>query len=269
MGLYVPLDVEYASDDRIMEAGAMPELLYIRALCWCKKNPKTDGAFSWAQLSTFAHGIKSARTHAETLIETGLFEATDKGARVSSWLKRNKSGEDIMAAQAMASVLGQQGNHERWHTGPEGKPSPKCPLCLASHKSGAPIAPRSAPPIGVASPKEKEEEKPKEEPKGKEEEEGTPVVSADMSKSEATPAPDDDMGSIIDQIITRCAHRRTEAHRPDNPTAYKTSIEADMNRTERDAIATMLRERPFLRTQPEKAATRYELARRDAQRAGA
>lgn len=96
----------------------------------------------------------------------------------------------------------------------------------------------------------------------------TPVAAAALP--EALPKrDDDDMGGIIDQIITRCAHRRTEQHRPDNPAAYKASIEADMNRTERDAIATMLRDRPFLRTQPEKAATRYELGRRDAARAGA
>ena len=112
-GLHVQLDVEYASDDRMVEAGLLSELLYIRALCWCKKNPKTNGSFTWAQLAVFAHGFKSPRACAAKLVETGAWEATPKGCRVAAWLKRNKSGEDIAAAQDMASVLGGQGNHER------------------------------------------------------------------------------------------------------------------------------------------------------------
>jgi hypothetical protein len=97
----------------------------------------------------------------------------------------------------------------------------------------------------------------------------TPVASVVLPE-QPEPTLDDDMdSSIVNAIIKRCAARRTQEHRPANPVAYQVTVEADMQRTERDAIRALLAERPFLKTQPEKAATRYELARRDAQRAGA
>ena len=36
-GLFVPLDVEYDSDDKMIEAGPMAELLYVRGMAFAKR----------------------------------------------------------------------------------------------------------------------------------------------------------------------------------------------------------------------------------------
>jgi|JI10StandDraft_1071094.scaffolds.fasta_scaffold927330_1 hypothetical protein len=270
MGLHVQLDVEYASDERIVEAGPMAELLYVRALCWCKKNPKTNGAFTWSQLAVFAHAIPQARKHAARLVEVGAWEATDRGAQVAAWLKRNKSGEDIASAADMASMLGIQGNHERWHVGKEGKPSNKCPLCLATFKaSGTPIGSMSGNPIGSSSPKEEvkeeEESQVEEEVEVKPKEEvGHHLAARQLESVPPLPADDDELRmakkitEIIDAII---GQRATETgRRISDPIAYLRSGRAKFARDERLSFDMMLVARPhFLDddVKPETAAAFY------------
>lgn len=189
MGLHVQLDVEYASDEKMVDAGPLAELLYIRALCFAKKNPKNDGEFSATQLSLFAHGIPGARKCAEKLTTLGAWEVTPKGWRIAVWLRRNKSGADIATAQEMASALGVKGNHERWHVGPEGKPSAKCALCVAAYRlSGTPIGSGSGHPIGSASPKEEVEEQEKTETEEEPAAAGESVGSGDEADDVAAAA---------------------------------------------------------------------------------
>lgn len=154
-GLFVKLDVEYASDDKMIEAGPMAELLYVRGLTHCKKNPDKDGFISDAQLAGIALRIPAATKVAQRLVEVGAWTKFEKGWVVTAWLKRNRSGSDIKAQTDMASALGQQGNHERWHVGPEGKPSPKCQLCIGLHHQ-TPSGRGSGTPIGGSSPEEEE-----------------------------------------------------------------------------------------------------------------
>lgn len=242
MGLHVQLDVEYASDERIVEAGPMAELLYVRALCWCKKNPKTNGAFTWSQLAVFAHAIPQARKHAARLVEVGAWEDTGKGAQVAAWLKRNKSGEDIASAADMASMLGIQGNHERWHVGKDGKPSNKCPLCLAAFRaSGDPIGSRSGTPIGSVSPKEEEQEEvePEEEPQPEtqEEEEEEPAAaraSIGSSKQNRT-----EIAAAALEILIQ--HKVTGAH---SPGGLRAKLERELPKEWGDKIAQYLRTKP-------------------------
>ena len=62
MSVYVPLDVEYASDDKIIEAGPMAELVYVRGLAFCKRT-LNDGEITRAQLAVVAVGISSPLRH--------------------------------------------------------------------------------------------------------------------------------------------------------------------------------------------------------------
>ena len=181
-GLFVKLDVEYASDDKMVEAGPMAELLFVRGLCFCKRNAATDGEISSAQLALVAVGIPNPKKHAARLVEVAAWSKTERGWRVAAWLKRNRSNADIQAQLEMASALGIQGNHDRWHTGAEGKISAKCPICLSQHRGkpdrvaiGVPDEVDRRNPIGGSSPEEEEEEetevKPEEETEPEAEEE--------------------------------------------------------------------------------------------------
>ena len=254
MALYAQFDVAMPRDRRMIKLGLLGRGLYVEVVFYCREN-LTDGRIDPLELAYVAPDVSIAtkKRLLNRMVELGSMEHDGDGWRIPfdvwcRWNPTKQQVEDKRAAEAQRKA-----NFRKSVRGP----SEDVPT--GQTRTGA----DRASPVPDLSHRARNTPEPEPEP------EPSSVVSADMSKSEATPGPDDDMGGIIDQIITRCAHRRTEQHRPDNPAAYKTSIEADMNRTERDAIATMLRERPFLRTQPEKAATRYELGRRDAARAGA
>lgn len=93
-GAYAPLSAHYADDDRIMAAGEEAELLYLRALAYCARTPKTEGHLTFAQVR-FRLGLDGAEERAEKCAEVGLLERTDSGYRIASWLKWNLSAEEV------------------------------------------------------------------------------------------------------------------------------------------------------------------------------
>lgn len=155
-GLYVPLDVEYDSDDKLILAGPMAELLYIRGLVFAKRT-MSNGDITRSQLIVIGRGIPSAKKHAEKLAEVGAWRATATGWHIAAWLKRNKSVEAIGTERDAKKAASIKANHERWHVGDNTKPSATCPLC---HPTPDPLAdPKSDP-------------KPKPEPEGEPKPEG-------------------------------------------------------------------------------------------------
>lgn len=233
--LFVPLDVEYAADDKLAEAGPLAELLYIRALCFAKRNVKSDGEFSATQLAHFAVGIPLPKKHADALVGTGAWEATPKGWRIAGWLKHNKSGDEIATQQAIASELGIKGNHERWHIGPDGKPNAKCKLCQAEFKaSRTPIGVRSGDPIGVASPETETEEETKKETETEPQQGGSGRVD-DPPQRPLNPA------AAAISILIEHDIAIGKALRPEN---YRRAMPEKYREQYRDDIAYYLKRRP-------------------------
>lgn len=127
VGLHVQLDVEYASDDKLIEAGPLAELLYVRGLCFAKRTLR-DGVISHGQLTAVGIGIPSVTKHARRLVEVGAWTATPTGYRITNWLKRNKSAAQVKAEASRKSKDSIAKNHKRWHVD-ENKSNPTCPLC--------------------------------------------------------------------------------------------------------------------------------------------
>jgi hypothetical protein len=127
-GLYVPLDVEYASDDKIMRVGPLAELLYVRGLAFCKRT-MSDGVISREQLTIVARGIGKPNWQAAQLVQEGLWNATGTGWEVVGWHRRNKSKQAIESDKEARRNASQKANHDRWHSSDQGKPSLSCPLC--------------------------------------------------------------------------------------------------------------------------------------------
>lgn len=228
-GLYVKIDVEYASDEKMIAAGPLGELLYIRSLAFCKKNPTTDGRISTHQLATVGIGIPNLKKHAARLTEVGAWNVTKTGWVISAWLKRNRSSADIQAQLKMAADLGEQGNHKRWHTGPDGKPSPKCAICVANHR-----VPPSGNPIGGSSPKEEEEEETKEETETEEKPKTEPKENSSSSALNSTEPVDnpeaEEDGFVVRLAMDIVADKITAARRPDDAFAYRRRIADDEER---------------------------------------
>jgi hypothetical protein len=124
-GLFVPLHVGYAEDHKIIDAGPMGELLYVRSLAFVKR-ARTDGWIAANQLATIAARIPNFRRHADHLVDLGLWERNGNGWYVRSWLRYNPTAADLHKTKSAAGSLG---NHNRWHLGFDGEPNPECDHC--------------------------------------------------------------------------------------------------------------------------------------------
>jgi hypothetical protein len=127
-GLWVPLDVNYAEDDKLVEAGVMAELLYVRGLAFVKR-AQTDGYIRTGQLGSIATRIPNPKRQVDRLLDVGAWESTDTGWFVTAWLKRNPAVAEYHAAKSEAGALGA---HRRWHLPPTGSPSSDCKFCMAN-----------------------------------------------------------------------------------------------------------------------------------------
>lgn len=104
--LHVQLDVNYADDPKIIDAGEKAELLYVRCLAFCKKNWEADGFITDGQLSRAGAGLTGIPGRAKRLCAVGLLERAEddllgggQGYRVVAWLKRNPSANEIRASR--------------------------------------------------------------------------------------------------------------------------------------------------------------------------
>jgi hypothetical protein len=137
--LYVPLDVNYADDEKIILAGERAELLYLRALCLAKRI-LSDGVVADAHLPRF--GLAGVGARARKLVDVGLWERVEGGYRIVAWARHNKSAAEVEAGQQEKSHGGLLGAHNRWH---RDEPSPDCPLCHPSPNGSGNAYPMGAP----------------------------------------------------------------------------------------------------------------------------
>lgn len=127
MALFVPLDVDYQSDPKIMRAGALAEILFIRSMALAKRLME-DGRIDEVHLPALCLGIPGrSATHVAALIREGLWTEVADGWVITSWAKRNKSRAEIAHTAEMKRQASVKANHERWHV--DGRASATCPLC--------------------------------------------------------------------------------------------------------------------------------------------
>ncbi len=99
-GSYAPLSAHYYKDDAIDEAGESAELLYVRGLAFCA-DVLSDGFISDRQLVRFVGvGMFDAPDRATRLVEVGLWERSEGGYWVRSWLGWNRSRAEITDSMA-------------------------------------------------------------------------------------------------------------------------------------------------------------------------
>jgi hypothetical protein len=125
-GLYVPLKVGYADDAKIIAAGPMAELLYVRSLAFIKRTEGSDGRIAANQLPAISLRIAGASRLARRLVDVGLWERNGDGWYITAWLRHNPATAELQKAKSDAGTLG---NHSRWHLGPTGVPKVECVHC--------------------------------------------------------------------------------------------------------------------------------------------
>lgn len=90
--LHVQLDVDYADNAKMIEAGEMAELLYVRALCLAKKL-LTDGLIADVHLPRMC--LPNVEERATALVRVGLWRRVPGGYRIVGWLERNPTAKQV------------------------------------------------------------------------------------------------------------------------------------------------------------------------------
>lgn len=100
LGPYAPLSATYAQDDAIIRAGEAAELLFVRGMAWCGQ-AHSDGFMTEAQVLTYVGaGLAKVADRIAQLVEVGLWLIEEGGYRIRSWLRWNRSEDEIEAARA-------------------------------------------------------------------------------------------------------------------------------------------------------------------------
>ena len=133
---FVPLHIHYRRDRAIRRAGAMAELLYLRALAHSRA-ADSDGRIEDYDLDIIGQGIDNPEQAAERLVAESLWVVDGDGWVIRSWEKWNPG-------TASDAASGSYGNHVRWHE-KRGEVSPECPHCPSDPDSSPRIAPDSPP----------------------------------------------------------------------------------------------------------------------------
>lgn len=93
-GAYVPLAAQYYMDDAILEAGPDAELLFVRMLSFLAAVP-SDGFITDRQLTIVGAGLRAPVRRLDSLLNVGLIEQVSGGFLVRSWLKWNRSADEV------------------------------------------------------------------------------------------------------------------------------------------------------------------------------
>ena len=101
--LHVRLDVDYPDNPKIIAAGPMAEVLFVRCLCLAKKM-LTHGVIEPVQLSRT--GLPNVEKLAKKLVEVGLWKPVKKGYKIVGWLDRNPSVKEIRDLSKTKSLAG-------------------------------------------------------------------------------------------------------------------------------------------------------------------
>lgn len=145
--IYAQVSVEFGDDPRVVAAGALGELAYLRCLLQSRRL-LTDGVIDRHLLDRWLHGIGGKRKRRRIMARlerVGLLDPHPAGWCIPPrvWVKWAPERKDVDALRAERSAAAVRGNHERWHSGATGRPSAACPLCREERtgaKAGESIA---------------------------------------------------------------------------------------------------------------------------------
>ena len=212
--LFVPLDVEFATDPKIIAAGPLASYLYVCGLAYAKRSGQ-DGFIHTAQVQFLAPGCSRTTALTQRLVETGLWTATDGGWMITAWARHNLSGDQLAERKEMQRAKAIAGNHQRHHVAKK-VVEPDCELCQAS-----PHGDRSSSPQGDGMVPRNREGRGIE--KGEEEEEAA-AAADDPTTHIGTSLNDYPAAAAALELFID--HRQSQVQ-PENTTGFRRSVRVD------------------------------------------
>lgn len=218
---YVPLDVNYQMDDKLMCAGPLAECIYVRALAYSKR-ATTEGRIRQAHLRVLGAGIRHAEKHVAALVEVGLWDPTEDGWYIVGWLNHNLSNDALTEEKARKRALSIAGNHKRHHVA-RGIKDDDCELCSppVREQEHLPQSSRTGtrtPPITVAREDEQNRTEDEDEQKRKESSSSESDLQPPANKPEA------EEEDLISKALTIVAEKVTKLNNASDPFRYRQSI---------------------------------------------
>ncbi|HZQ33702.1 MAG TPA: hypothetical protein VFB19_18470 [Mycobacterium sp.] len=95
LGAYAKLSATYYRDDAVLRAGEAAELLFARGLAFCAESPGNGYITDMQVTHVIGVGLKKLDARVETLVREELWTRVDGGYLVRSWLKWNRSAEQM------------------------------------------------------------------------------------------------------------------------------------------------------------------------------
>lgn len=105
---WLRMDDRVRTHPKIVKAGPLAGWLWFCGVCYCREH-LTDGVIQDGMIPTLAPGLTSAKKHAQTLVDVGLWHRTEGGYHVHDFLDWNPSRTEIETNRAKDS--------RRKHTG--------------------------------------------------------------------------------------------------------------------------------------------------------
>ena len=225
--LFVPLDVEFATDDKIIAAGPLAGYLYVCSLAYAKRSGK-EGFIHASQVQFLAPGLTKQSTHAQRLADVGLWAATDGGWTIAAWSRHNLSGDQLAERKNMQRAKAIAGNHQRHHVA-KNVIEPECELCQNSPHGEPSKSPRGD---GMV-PRDRE---------------GRGIEKGEEEEEEEGAAPDSPTGDKPIRLNAAAAalnmlidHKSASAN---DPAAWKRSMSGTLRDENRHALGAYLNRRP-------------------------
>jgi hypothetical protein len=132
-GLFVPLDVNYSDDPKILEVGYRAELLYVRSLAIAKRLA-SDGAIHRNHLYRIGADIEDDGGAcmmwdlAKELVRAGLWVEDGDGWVIAAWDRWNLTAAEVEERKRGKARGAAVANHKRWHEA-RGVVEPDCSFC--------------------------------------------------------------------------------------------------------------------------------------------
>lgn len=153
-GPYAPLGANYADDDAValldMQEDDRAELLYVRALAYCARDLRGEGYISDIALRAGKvlrrKRMDTVLASAARLAELGLWAREGDGYRIKSWLKWNKSWDELSRKRKADS------ERKKPHDEPDSATVPDGIRAESARKADGIQTESAATPSGVATP---------------------------------------------------------------------------------------------------------------------
>lgn len=201
-------DDNYSDHPKIVAAGALAELLDMRAIIYCARYG-TDGQLHATALPRISTGIVKPLEKAAKLVDVGRWSPTGDGWEVLDFLDYNPSSADAEEAARARSEKAKRAAQARWHP-------PESNAASNTQASGASVL-QDAP--------------------------SRPVPSPSSSSHSSTTARGADVGTDeekLSKIIDRLVEAKAAGKKLRNPARYKATVRNDALAEHGDTIRQIL-----------------------------